>query len=196
MSCLAHDACLRAGEVLALRWSDITWEDFGRSGTPRVAAITIRCSKARYTEGSETVRIPRYRLKGKPMSAVHLLWVYMRDPEVLARQQGDTEGYLFPSLTTTTRGTRSRPQVPVAKATWVRWVHQQLSAAGFDAGEFAGHSFRAGGATDLHNARVAEVLGRLLGRWRSRDAYLLYLRQSPTQQAAEVRAGYQRAFEV
>lgn len=188
MSLLAHDACLRAGELLALRWSDISWEEHDRSGTPRVAAINIRCSKARYTEGSETVRIPRYRLKGKPLSAVHFLWVYMQDPEVLARHQSP-EGYLFPSLT------RSGEHVPVPKSTWVRWVHQRIQAAGYEAGEFAGHSFRAGGATDLHSAGVAEVLGRLLGRWRSRESYLLYLRQSPSQQAAELRAGYQRAFE-
>lgn len=188
MSFLAHDACLRAGELLALRWSDISWEDHDRSGTPRVAAINIWRSKARYTEGSETVRIPRYRLGGKPLSAVHLLWVYMQDPEVLAQHQ-DPAGYLFSSLT------RSGERDPVPKSTWVRWVHQQLQAAGYEAGEFSGHSFRAGGATDLHSAGVAEVLGRLLGRWRSREAYLLYLRQSPAQQAAELRAGYERAFE-
>lgn len=199
MCFLAHDACLRAGEVLALRWSDITWEDFDRTGTPRVLAVTIRRSKARYTEGSETVRVPRYRLGGKPLSAAHLLRVYMHDPEVLARQQGDAEAYLFPSLfapRARSAGQQPRPgqHVPVVKSTWVRWVRQQTRVAGYDADEFSGHSFRAGGATDLHSAGVAEVLGRLLGRWRSREAYLLYLRQSPAQQAAELRAGYERAF--
>ena len=75
MGFLAHDACLRAKELLALRWSDISWEH-GPDGVPSGAAICIRISKARYTEAAETVRIPLYSVSGVPACAVQLLWLF------------------------------------------------------------------------------------------------------------------------
>jgi integrase len=114
----------------------------------------------------------------------------MADSRVRARQNGDGEAFLFPSLA---RGAENRPQTHEA---FVRWYQKRLHEAGYESAEFAGHSFRAGGATDLHTGKVPEVLGRLLGRWRCREAYFLYLREDPSLQAAHIRDAFEAAFEV
>jgi hypothetical protein len=50
----------------------------------------------------------------------------------------------------------------------VRHTRATLLAAGIsDAGKYAGHSFRRGGATSLHLADAPDSLIRIMGRWRS-----------------------------
>lgn len=184
-----HDACLRTKEALNLRWSDVSLGNDTRSRLQTVR-LQIRVSKARYEEAPEAVEFPAYEIDGMVCCGVRLLTVYMADARVMARQNGNREAFLFPSLS---KGAGSRQQTHEA---FVRWYQKRLRAAGFESAEFAGHSFRAGGATDLHTGKVPEVLGRLLGRWRSQEAYFLYLREDPSLQAANIRTAFEVAFQV
>lgn len=188
---MAHNACLRLKEVQDLRWSDINWV-LGRGGQPEAVRITIRVSKARYEEAAETIRIPFFRVGGHAACAVQLLWLYMHDARVLVRQQGNAEAFLFPSL----KGKSGRVRIPRSQIVGKNgWFTRRFTALGYENGTFSGHSFRAGGATDLHTGKVPEVLGRMLGRWRSREAYLLYLRQNPKQQDVRVAAAFRAAWD-
>lgn len=182
---LAHDGCLRLKEALDLRWSDIEWV-FGADGTPSAVRVRIRVSKARHVEAAETLEIGGYEVGGVYLCALRCLWVYMQDPEVLARQQGDGEAFLFPNIRT---GNSALP-----RQAFVDWVQGRLAACGYDEKEFGGHSMRAGGATDLHEGHAPEVIARMLGRWRSREAYLIYIRLDPTKRAAAVSEAYSRAY--
>lgn len=185
MMMVAHDACLRTKELLALRWSDVVWV-----GTP--SAITgvklrIRVSKARHTEAAETLELTSYMLGEQALSGVHLLWTYMNDARSQARTRGgDKESFLFPNART---GDGEMP-----RNTFVSWVQTQLSRAGYDSSEFGGHSFRAGGATDLHAGKAPEAIVRMLGRWRSRETYLIYIRLDPSKRAADVSKAYSDAY--
>ena len=60
------------------------------------------------------------------------------------------------------------------KPAFVKRVKSLVRRAGID-GDFAGHSFRSGGACDLYAANVPIEAIMKMGRWRSHAA-LLYLR--------------------
>jgi integrase len=180
----AHDACLRLKELLALRWSDISWVT--KAGQPTKVRIRIRVSKSRYEEAAETLEIPLYQLEGHPLCAVSFLWAYMSDSRVQGRQGGDEEAFLFPNIRS---GKGAQP-----RQAFVNWVQARLSVNGFTAAQFGGHSFRAGGATDLFKGHAPEVITRMIGRWRSREAYLLYIRFEPEQQATIVSEAYSQAY--
>ena len=61
-----------------------------------------------------------------------------------------------------------------------------LQRSGFPAKQFAGHSFRSGGATDLwESQRCRPLTIKLHGRWKS-DACRLYIRDNPRRTAQEV----------
>jgi len=89
---------------------------------------------------------------------------------------------------------RDHPEVMV-RSSFLKWLSSKLTAAGLVASQFSGHSFRAGGATDLHSGKVPEHIGMMLGRWRCRDAYLLYLRLSPSEQAVVIASAYEEAWQ-
>lgn len=185
MMLVAHDSCLRLKELLALRWSDISWV-MGADGSPEAVRIRIRVSKSRYEEAAETLEIPVYHVQGKPMCAVAFLWAYMHDSRALSRRGADMEAFLFPNVRT---GQGEQP-----RQTFVSWVQSRLQACGFDSAEYGGHSFRAGGATDLFKGNAPETVIRMIGRWRSREAYLIYIRLDPSQKAAIVSKAFSQAY--
>lgn len=187
MMFLAHDACLRLKELLALRWSDIEWI-LDADGEPTGLKVVIRVSKARYEEAAETLELASYDVEGMSLSAIRWLCVYMHEEAVLKRQGGVEEAFLFPNVRATTA------QTPVPRETFVEWVKARLLSAGYTTTEFGGHSFRAGGATDLHTGKAPEVIARMLGRWRSREAYLIYIRLDPSKRAADVSEAYTEAY--
>lgn len=192
MAFLAHDGCFRMGEVLALRWSDVTWE-LGPDGTPNVVKIVVRVSKARYESAPEDVRIPRYKLGGAYLCAVQFLWLYMQQDTVLRRVRGNPEAYLFDTLCAPHRAPTDA-STNAFKSSFMTWLRKLLRKAGLKPAEFSGHSFRAGGATDLHTGGLPTALGMMLGRWRSQEAYFLYLRERPDLQAAQISAAFESAF--
>ena len=57
----------------------------------------------------------------------------------------------------------------------VHWLRNTLSAAGVEASQFSGHSFRIGAASTAAARGVAETTIQTLGRWES-DSYKRYIR--------------------
>lgn len=207
MGFVCHDACLRMKELLDLTWSDITWE-LGSSGLPVGVRINIKVSKSRYEEAAEEVAIPLYCVGGCPLSGVQLLWLYMTDARVLQKQAGNPEAFLFPSLREAApvpgheeakkpahqTGTKPTKPAAMARSTVERWFRRRLREAGFPAEQFSGHSFRAGGATDLHKGKVPEALAMRLGRWRCREVYFIYLREDDAEQALQIRTAFEASY--
>ena len=68
----------------------------------------------------------------------------------------------------------------------VQALRQALSAAGIDASQFNGHSFRIGAATAAAQAGLNDSLIKTLGRWRS-STFALYVR-TPRHQLSAVSA--------
>lgn len=66
---------------------------------------------------------------------------------------------------------------------FIRVIRTLLRRAGLPEHEFAGHSLRIGGATDLARARAPDHIIKVAGRWRS-DAYQTYVRPSLGARAA------------
>lgn len=187
MAFLAHDACLRTKELLALRWDDIEWF-LNREGEPTAFEVTIRVSKARYTEAAEKLRVNRYQLGGVPLCGVTALWFYMNDAEVRGRA-ADMESFLFPNLR------KGKAKAAEPRDDFIKWVRERLKACGYESKAYAGHSFRAGGCTDMYKGNAPERVARWLGRWRAREAYLIYIRLEPGQQAADVSSAFSRAYD-
>ena len=79
------------------------------------------------------------------------------------------------------RGSRPGPffltsaGVPITKPEFIKVFRQTLSAVGYPAEEYAGHSFRIGAATSAALAGVEDSTIQLLGRWQS-SAFLRYIR--------------------
>jgi hypothetical protein len=63
---------------------------------------------------------------------------------------------------------------PLQYGTFVARLRTLLTAAGYDASKFSGHSFRRGAASSAAQAGFTEYEIQQLGRWRS-DAYKLYI---------------------
>ena len=63
----------------------------------------------------------------------------------------------------------------VSRQTFSRHMDLVLCRAGFKAGQFKGHSFRIGRASDCSAQGVPDAQVRLLGRWHS-DAFKTYIR--------------------
>lgn len=196
MAFLAHDGCFRMGDVVNLRWSDVFWE-MGADGAPKAVKIVVRVSKARYESAPEDVRIPRYKLGGVYLCAVQFLWLYMQHGTVLKRVRDNPEAYLFDMPSPQSRAGVEEDRVrsrPTFKNMFITRLRQLLREAGLKPEDFAGHSFRAGGATDLHSGGLPTALGMMLGRWRSQEAYFLYLRERPDLQGAHISAAFETAF--
>jgi integrase len=64
---------------------------------------------------------------------------------------------------------------PMATSQFRTELKRAIKAIGLDLTRFAGHSLRAGGATDLFNANVPHPIIKRMGRWRS-DAAMIYYR--------------------
>ena len=63
----------------------------------------------------------------------------------------------------------------LSKERLMAYVHQALTAQGFDHAGITGHSFRVGAATAAAQAGLEDSTIQMLGRWRS-SAYLRYIR--------------------
>jgi len=174
MARVAHDALLRGAELIKLRVADLKWSSDGKSVT-----LHIHLSKANKVGPSERVTLSDYG----ETSAVAYLREYVQLMGFKERRV--TSAPLWPLISPA--GT-----VDLAKATpkrnFVALARQLLSKAGYPAKEYAGHSYRSGGATDLWRSNQCRPLTiKLHGRWKS-DAYRLYIRDNPRDTAAEVSA--------
>ena len=64
---------------------------------------------------------------------------------------------------------------PLTRQRFVMAVKETLDAAGMEAGQYSGHSFRIGAATTAAARGLEDSTVRTLGRWKS-QAYLEYIR--------------------
>lgn len=158
MAYVAHDGLLRAGELLALQWDDVQVHEGG------YVSIRIKQSKTSHARGPEFVSISPYQRNGVEFCGASLLGHFISHcKDHRACRSSD---YIFGDA----EGGR------LAKSTFVTFMQSKLREAGIHRpDEYSGHSFRAGGATDLFEGGAPPRVIMLTGRWRS-DAYLLYIR--------------------
>ena len=79
------------------------------------------------------------------------------------------------------------PEEEGSKVIWIEFMREQLREMGWDEMKFAGHSLRAGGATDLFNSNMPLASIMKIGRWESVQAAMVYFRDDLliAQEAAE-----------
>ncbi len=146
---LCHNGLLRGGEAVRLLLRDIVW-----SADRRSFMLVIRDSKCNKTGPPEMMQLFDWE---SDSSSVTWMREYY-DRKNLWASSPDTP--LFPAY--------------VVKSKFVAAVQALVDSAGLT-GDFAGHSFRSGGAADLWAANVPVEAIKKIGRWKS-DAVMLYLR--------------------
>lgn len=162
---LAHDGLFRSGELFSkLRVASLGW-----SVGKELVAVTLRRSKThRAGDGVEVLIMD----SGEEFCAARLLRRWMDRRSLWGK--GDT--LLFPGMESTARG--------YPKTRWISRLRERLDSLGFEARKYSGHSFRAGGATDLFNSGLDLVLVMRFGRWKTASAALRYFK--PAGQVAKV----------
>lgn len=171
MAYVAHDALLRACELLALSLSDVSWfSDHVR--------LRIRNSKANKLSAT-----PEYiYLYDRPgslsgFSTLRAYWHRMR-----FNTATNPHSPLFPAADLLSH---------LPKQAWVNYIHGLLARLDIDPSLYSGHSFRSGGATDLWTAGARPRAIQLHGRWLS-DAFWLHIRDNPTATGLEISHAFSR----
>jgi len=161
---LLHNLLLRFSELSKLQVNDIVWDH-----QDNVVHLRLRQPKNR-PAGTEWITLANVgNLCGASMLADY--W------EAAQCHLADGKSPLFKCAVT--------PDAKEGKEIFLRWLRKLLRDMNLPASEFSGHSFRAGGATDLFRKKIPVALIKLMGRWRS-DAYLIYCRENPTASARRV----------
>jgi len=171
---VAHDGLLRGRELMLLTKGDVTWDPSGQSCVLKIKGS--KCNKDGKRGGPiEHVYLHDYG----PTSAVALLKRY---GAILHLGEMRDSAPLWPEITDdfTVRWDR-----PISKGAFVKEFQALLTQAGMNASQFSGHSFRAGGATDLWLGNCPPELIKRHGRWKS-DCFYIYIRYNPHVQAAQV----------
>lgn len=148
LSRTCHNGLLRGGEGVKLSVNDILWSHDRRS-----VRVTVRDSKMNKTGPIELIELTDWG----PESAVASLTLLY---DVLGLWSVQDNRLLFPAY--------------AEKRLFVDRVKFLSCLAGLD-GDYAGHSFRSGGACDLYASNVPIEAIMRMGRWKSQAA-LLYLR--------------------
>lgn len=147
LSRLCHDALLRSGEGTKIRFRHFAWSsDRLRL---RLSIHGSKCNKTGSVEEIDLVDWGRESAVYYIRSFLDMFDLWTADPNAMA-----FSGYDKPAF--------------------VKRVKSLVREARID-GDFAGHSFRSGGACDLYAANVPIEAIMKMGRWRSHAA-LLYLR--------------------
>lgn len=108
---------------------------------------------------------------------MNLLRIYLQRLREAHPHAMEADRPLFPDIRSGKAYKRATP-----KKCFIEWVRDLLAKAGYDPSKFSGHSFRAGGATDLYAGGANPRTIKLSGRWAS-EAYVLYLRDHPVDTA-------------
>jgi integrase len=172
MCVLAHNTLLRTGELLALKRKHLKWV----SATE--ITVIIESSKCNQTGLPEEIICQDYG----GLSFVPFMFAY--DAANQVRQQ-DPEGPLFP------RDPRVTGSPALSKGLFIATFRSLLRMADLPAASFSGHSFRAGGATDLFHGACRPHMLQQQGRWRS-DTFWTYVRDNPTLRCEEVSQAFAR----
>lgn len=161
---LCHNSLMRSGELLSgLLVGDFEWD----LKSPSVTVFLIR-SKAHRKGGGEYIRL----VDNSGRSAYKLLTKWFDMFHLWGR-------HALQVLPHTVNGGTSREcfnfSKPASSTWWRRAISKCILRIGLDPQYYSGHSFRAGGATDLFVARVPYSIIKAMGRWKS-DAALKYYR--------------------
>ena len=161
---LAHNALLRTGELLSgIAVSDIHWNLYERSFT----LVLIR-SKAHRKGGAESIKCMDY----EGMSAFKLMKKWF---DMWGLWEHPTMQVIPCASSPMSQATRFDFTTTASRYWWRKIVATTIKAIQLDPTMYSGHSFRAGGATDLFVARVPYNIIKAMGRWKS-DAALKYYR--------------------
>jgi integrase len=180
ISMLCHDSLLRYSELHKLRMRDVS---FIRKDAVK---IHLEVTKPTYEEGPQDFVVHAYDADGSGACGVTLLRIYLDRMTKDHTEALAGERPLFPNIRL---GTAYKSPTP--KKHFIAWVRDLLGKAGYEPSKFSGHSFRAGGATDLFAGGADPRTIKLAGRWKS-EAYLLYLRDHPEDSARTI-SGYFKA---
>ena len=148
LSRTCHNGLLRGGEGVKIHVNDIRWSLDRKS-----VWLTVRDSKMNKTGPNEVVELTDWG----PESAVASLSLLY---DIMSLWTVRDNRLLFPAY--------------AEKRLFVDRVKRLSELAGLD-GDYAGHSFRSGGACDLYASNVPIEAIMRMGRWKSQAA-LLYLR--------------------
>lgn len=174
MGLLAHDALLRGRELMHLRIQDVRWDSFIASTTCR---ITIHGSKCNKTGDPEVVRL-------KAAGAISAVPFLQRYYQHLQLHTVEPSACLFPLIKLSKGAMVVKWKGRFDKPAFVNAFRALLAAAGISPDKYSGHSFRAGGATDLWEAGCPPEVIKRYGRWKS-DCFYIYIRIDPKVVAAE-----------
>jgi hypothetical protein len=158
MSLVAHNGLLRGSELCKLNRKDVY-----RTATG--FAVHIHKSKANKGGPREVVVYPNFQ-----GSAASVLDDHLSQTQHLGCKA------LFVNLQTRKR---------ITKAEFSNALRAKLQRAGYPAGSYSAHSFRAGGATDLFHNNCPPLYIKMHGRWKS-DTFQIYIRDNPDARAAQL----------
>ena len=144
----------------------LAWGDVAFNNPTHPSAIRIRLKRSKCDQFGAGVDV-HIGQTGSPLCPVRAVLAY-----IASRQ--DAPGPFF-------RDVRGRP---LSKSFFVREVRKVLTQLGFQADQFAGHSFRIGAATVAAQAGIEDSTIQALGRWSS-AAFLLYIR-TPREHLAQL----------
>ena len=176
---LAHDGVLRGGEVTSpLVASDITFANDSDS-------MELSLARTKTHRKGDSLKQPVAYYK-HPNSAVRLMRKWFRQRNL----QDHPTAFIFPQVIFV-NGTPSKldNSKHLTYRALVALLRHDLRKLGYDEKKYGGHSFRAGGATDLFLSRsitLAQIM--LYGRWKTVEAAMKYFRAEldAAKQAAKV----------
>ena len=173
MYMLCHDSLMRSGELLRglvvrdLRWSS----DF--------SSVTIVLFRTKTHRSGGPIEIV-LRRGTCPFCAVDLLKRWMD----VNRLWGCWDHQVFPAVVEQDGRIGLDFGIVHQKSRWIARLRSRLDALGYIGAHFGGHSFRAGGASDLFNSGVDLVIIMKYGRWATAASAMVYYRTCD--QVAEV----------
>jgi integrase len=185
---LGHDGLLRTGELLRLRWGDVSFHEEVVAPHDSAAARTfsatlcIHKSKMNKSGSPEQVLIPFYGLTSTPM----LLRLYRQTYAQQRPQRFGPTAWLFPPWSSEQQVSSAEP---LSKSSLRRTLALFLEPTETP---HSGFSLRAGGASDLFENGVPEKLIKHQGRWAS-EAYRLYIRDNPKFHAKSMASAFAAA---
>lgn len=164
MMLICHNSLMRSGELLSgIKVNDIQWDFHSRSFT-----IRLFRSKANRKGEPEFIRVVDYQ----GPSAFKFLHEWFNRFNLWVTG----EAYIFPcAYYALDNEATFNFSMNVTKTWWRKQLIWALNLVGMETTYYSGHSFRAGGATDLFVARVPYNIIKAMGRWKS-DAALKYYR--------------------
>jgi hypothetical protein len=160
---MCHDALLRSGELFSgILCSDLEWHL-----SSSFVSLSLLRSKANRKGPPEIIQIMDY--EGVCSYKLLLAW-YTRHKLWNCKHK-----VLVPTITSLYPSVSFNFNITASISWWRSILNKSIKLLNLNPKLFSGHSFRAGGATDLFNAGVPTVIIKKMGRWKS-DAVMIYHR--------------------